>query len=461
MFETRQPTVRLNVATAICLRRAVPILFLALIALAVGLVVGFVIASGKLDEVRKRGTNIGNVLLLAECKAGQVLRFNTTTARFSCAGDVWNLGDIEDVNVRDPKPKDEECLCFNLTDALWEPQGPFLKEEDKPPFENGTLPCENLPDDLCDAIRWGTPVGTWNADANVPLLSSGGCPFGDFYVVNVTGNTDLDGNVNWDVGDALVCSSTGWNRIGKDIPVLSVNGMTGNVMLGLDALTDVDLTGQINEDFLGSVGGVWIPQPIGIFLDNLTDVNAAGAAAGDVILFDTSAWELNSTCCGGEGDTAQRQGMRAQRTTPQSIISTPLGLQKAQFNAELDDPGGNYDPVVNFEYTAPITGFYGAWASFAWFEPILGGAITNWGVRGQILLNALPVTFSLKFIGNTNNVPAVPSVSGNDVHALGYFRMNAGDKLSVQVGQTNDQGSSVSISGGSGSTFTVVFYGPI
>ena len=122
---------------------------LLLLILAAGLVTGFVIASGQINSLERQSTNIGDVL--GDCEAGQVIRWNGTD--FLCTGDVMELRDLNDTEVQEPKPEDEQCLCFD--GMLWVPQGPFADPNDVPDFLNGTiLPCENLPDDICQALRW-------------------------------------------------------------------------------------------------------------------------------------------------------------------------------------------------------------------------------------------------------------------------------------------------------------------
>ena len=295
----RQPAVSRTVTIVPWwLQTLVVLQLLVILALIVGVALVYILGGLEIKSLRKRGTDIGDVNV-GDCEANQILRFDGE--KFFCSDDVMRLDDLSDVDVLTPKPDDKQCMCFNETEMLWGPQGPFVKVGDIPDFINGTLPCDSLPDNggarLCNALRWGDFLGTWDASTNTPTLSSGGCPFGDFYLVNVSGNTNLDGNFEWDVGDAAACSGLGWNRIGKNIPVFSVNGMTGDVMLSLGTLTDVDLTGQVNGDFLQRVGGLWTPQQVLLALNDLTDVIITLPAAGEVLEFDGANWRNEPDCC--------------------------------------------------------------------------------------------------------------------------------------------------------------------
>ena len=59
--------------------------------------------------------------------------------------------------------------------------------------------------------------GNWDANANSPTLASGTGTVGNYYVVSVPGNTDLDGITDWEVGDWAVFVEVGgvdkWDKI--------------------------------------------------------------------------------------------------------------------------------------------------------------------------------------------------------------------------------------------------------
>tara|TARA_R110000751_G_scaffold9752_2_gene36010 strand:+ start:23 stop:3190 length:3168 start_codon:yes stop_codon:yes gene_type:complete len=55
--------------------------------------------------------------------------------------------------------------------------------------------------------------GVWDADTNNPALASGVGDVGSYYIVSVSGITDLDGITDWVVGDWAVFSATEWQKI--------------------------------------------------------------------------------------------------------------------------------------------------------------------------------------------------------------------------------------------------------
>ena len=90
--------------------------------------------------------------------------------------------------------------------------------------------------------------GTWNASANVPTLTSSVGVQGHYYIVNVAGNTNLNGITDWKVGDWAIFSESVWQKVDNTESVSSVNGFTGAVELTTDNIPE----GTTNLYFLNS-----------------------------------------------------------------------------------------------------------------------------------------------------------------------------------------------------------------
>lgn len=73
--------------------------------------------------------------------------------------------------------------------------------------------------------------GAWNASTNTPTLTSGVGTQGNYYVVSVAGNTNLDGITSWAVGDWAVFNGTVWQKLnGASSEIfagLTITGLTG------------------------------------------------------------------------------------------------------------------------------------------------------------------------------------------------------------------------------------------
>jgi len=98
--------------------------------------------------------------------------------------------------------------------------------------------------------------GNWNANTNTPTLASGTGTVGNYYVVSVAGNTNLDGITDWEVGDWAVFVEVGgvdkWDKI--DQTFVQGAGATGQVSFwnGVNSVTgDNDLYWDNSNKRLG------------------------------------------------------------------------------------------------------------------------------------------------------------------------------------------------------------------
>jgi len=73
--------------------------------------------------------------------------------------------------------------------------------------------------------------GTWDANANSPLLTSSVGTQNHYYIVSVAGTTNLNGITDWQIGDWAIFNGTVWQKIDQTPAVVSVNGQTGVVVL--------------------------------------------------------------------------------------------------------------------------------------------------------------------------------------------------------------------------------------
>jgi len=76
-------------------------------------------------------------------------------------------------------------------------------------FNGTTL---NIPNYLPSGLLF---MGAWNANTNDPFLQSGVGVSGQYYIVSVAGNTNLDGVTDWNVGDWAIFESAtnAWQKI--------------------------------------------------------------------------------------------------------------------------------------------------------------------------------------------------------------------------------------------------------
>ena len=90
--------------------------------------------------------------------------------------------------------------------------------------------------------------GAWNAATNTPTLTSSVGVQGNYYVVDVAGNTNLNGITDWQVGDWAIYNGSVWQKVDNTDAVTSVNGQTGIVVLNTDNISE----GTTNLYYLNS-----------------------------------------------------------------------------------------------------------------------------------------------------------------------------------------------------------------
>jgi len=88
--------------------------------------------------------------------------------------------------------------------------------------------------------------GTWDASTNNPTLTSSVGIKGDYYVVSVAGNTNLNGETLWGVGDWAVFNGSIWQKVdGGDtsaVTSLTVTSLTGYMYANNSAAVTASIT---------------------------------------------------------------------------------------------------------------------------------------------------------------------------------------------------------------------------
>ena len=156
--------------------------------------------------------------------------------------------------------------------------------------------------------------GVWNAATNTPTLTSGVGTDGHYYIVNVAGNTNLNGITSWNVGDWAIFHGGVWQKVDNTDAVISVNGYTGAVSLVSsdipEGLTNLYFTNTRARQALsltttGSSGSSAYDDATGIFniptytlagLGGQPALNGTGFVkiSGTTITYDNSTYALDS-----------------------------------------------------------------------------------------------------------------------------------------------------------------------
>ena len=131
------------------------------------------------------------------------------------------------------------------------------------------------------AIGAVTYKGTWDANTNTPTLQSGVGTQGDYYVVNVSGTTNLDGITDWAIGDWAIFNGSAWQKVDNTDAVTSVNGQVGTVVLNA---ANVGATPNTTYVIAGGLitGGGQLNANVTLSLTNVPVANVPGAVANTV-----------------------------------------------------------------------------------------------------------------------------------------------------------------------------------
>lgn len=102
--------------------------------------------------------------------------------------------------------------------------------------------------------------GTWDANANSPILTSGSGTKGDYYIVSIAGNTNLDGITDWNIDDWAIFNGTVWQKIDNSetgdknyVHNQSVASTTWNVAHNLGKKCSVQIVDSLGNQIMASV----------------------------------------------------------------------------------------------------------------------------------------------------------------------------------------------------------------
>ena len=203
--------------------------------------------------------------------------------------------------------------------------------------------------------------GTWNASTNTPTLVSSVGTKGDYYVISVTGSTNLNGITTWTQGDWAIFNGTAWEKVDNTDLVTSVAGRTGAITLttadvsGLgtiatQAANNVSITGGSITgitDLAVADGGTGA-STAGDARTNLglvigTDVLSPSGSAASLTSFPTFNQNTTGTASNVTGTVAVLNGGTGGTTT--ATARTNLGLV---IGTDVLAPNGSAASLTSF-----------------------------------------------------------------------------------------------------------------
>jgi len=177
--------------------------------------------------------------------------------------------------------------------------------------------------------------GTWNASTNTPTLASGVGTQGTYYVVSVSGSTNLDGVTDWVIGDWAIFNGTTWQKIDQTNLVTSVAGRTGAIVL---TNTDIGGLGTLSVQNANSI------NVTGGSITGITDLAVADGGTGQSTYTDGQILIGNST-----GSTLNK-----------STITAGTGISVTNGSGSITIAATNSGTVTSVTGTSPVASSGGA-----------------------------------------------------------------------------------------------------
>lgn len=298
--------------------------------------------------------------------------------------------------------------------------------------------------------------GTWNANSNSPMLSSGVGVKGYYYVVSTAGTTNLDGITDWQIGDWAVFNGTAWQKVDNSDAVVSVNGQTGVVVLnaanvGATPNTAYVLTtgllsggGQLTGNVTVDLTSVPIANVPGGVANTVTIVAGTGLAGGGNLSSNVTIDMANTAVAPGSYGTASSVGQFTvdQQGRLSSAANVAIDIAVANVSGAVANTttitagtglsgGGNLasNITINLANTTVTAGNYGSNTQVAQITIDAQGRITSasnvaitggGGGSGGNVVTAIATITSGTEIGWSNNSAAILSWENNSSQIIAW-----------------------------------------
>lgn len=176
--------------------------------------------------------------------------------------------------------------------------------------------------------------GTWNASANSPTLTSSVGNQGDYYVVNVAGTTNLNGITDWQIGDWAIFNGSVWQKVDNTDAVVSVNGQTGVVVLGV-----------------ANIAGA-VPNTVNVIAG--TGMSGGGALTGNVTL-DLANTAVTAATYGNATSVAQVTIDAQGRITNAANVTIAISTANVSGLGTMATQNANAVTITGGSVTANLT----------------------------------------------------------------------------------------------------------
>ena len=292
--------------------------------------------------------------------------------------------------------------------------------------------------------------GTWNASTNTPTLASSTGTSNYYYVVSVSGSTNLNGITDWVAGDWAIYNGTAWQKIDQTNSVTSVAGRTGAVVLANTDISGLGTMSTQNANAVTITGGTVNGTSIGVSNRSSGDFTTL---SGNTVTSTTPVLSFNasnsiatfgSTTAGSYNQLVIQNLSSATGSSTNYVLSNNLGTDSTYYgefgmNASAYSSGtpADFFSLNNGVYFSSHDGdvtvgsgngykTYLAWGTSGDKAHVVNasGAIglntnitgtTNFGTAGQVLTSAgsaATPTWTTPTTGTVTSVGGTGTVSG-------------------------------------------------
>jgi trimeric autotransporter adhesin len=285
--------------------------------------------------------------------------------------------------------------------------------------------------------------GTWNASTNTPTLVSSVGTKGEYYVVSVSGSTNLNGITDWVAGDWAIFNGTAWEKVDNTESVISVNGQQGVVVLNAADVGAVANTTFVNATGL-LTGGGQLTGNVAIDLTNVPIANVTGGVANTVEIIAgtglTGGGNLSanvsialantavSPATYGGGSNAAEVTIDAQgRITAAANVAIPQGtVTNIATGTGLDGGPITGTGTISLANTTVVAGTYGSGSLVPQIVIDAQGRITsasNVAVAGAptVVTNVVTISAGTAVVWQ-NNAPATITWENNTPATIDWLK---------------------------------------
>ena len=240
---------------------------------------------------------------------------------------------------------------------------PDYIQESREGVANGVAPLDsssNIPlVHLGNVVGGMENLGSWNASTNTPALSDGSGTGGTFYVVSVTGSTEIDGVTDWVAGDHIVSEQDGtWYKIDRTDAVASVNGFTGAVALDASHIDETSTRKWLTDTEKSEIAANTLKVSNATHTGDVTGsvaLTIAGRAIDAGKLFALTSARFLGRVAAGSGDVEELTAAQ-MKTALGAGLADGLATLDATGNVPLSElgnapsGGGSIQPDARYGY---------------------------------------------------------------------------------------------------------------